>query len=252
MNVSVIQATAALSANQRWQEMITENLTSASVPGFRKQDLSFSAIQAGIMSPNNSSSISNPYANVALPKLSSSINFEPGQNNYTGVDTNVALEGPGFFEIRMPNGSTAYTRNGEFKLNAQGELINKSGAQVMGDGGPILLDMNGSRGITISPTGEVRQGEDIKGKIKVVDFNNPQLLTPVSQNCFMANNPQLQTTTPADTTMSQSFLESSNTTPILEMSNLLSSMRTYEANQKIVQLSDERAGRAISELGNPS
>src|SRR5438093_694962 len=87
MNVSLFQAAAALNANSRWQESIAQNLASSSIPGFKKQDLSFSAIQAGMMPVNPSSSPDSAY--FLLPKASVSTNFQAGQLKRTDVNTDV-------------------------------------------------------------------------------------------------------------------------------------------------------------------
>lgn len=93
----------------------------------------------------------------------------------------------------------------------------------------------------------------MKGKLRIVDFNQPNLLTQISGGCFMAsNNPNLQSTEVSQPAVRQGFLEAANTTPVTEMASLISVMRSFEANQRVIQLQDERMGRAISELGNPN
>src|SRR2546421_12269743 len=116
MNVGLYQAAAALNANGRWQDSIAQNLAAASIPGFKKQDLSFGAIAAGMKSapaPDTHSSLAT--------------NFSPGELRFTGVKTDVALEGSGFFAVQLPDGNIGYTRDGEFQTNASGELISKQG-----------------------------------------------------------------------------------------------------------------------------
>jgi flagellar basal-body rod protein FlgG len=251
MNVSLIQSAAALDANMRWQEMISSNMASSSSPGFQKQEISFSTIQAGLMGVQPGSNVSQSNQ-ILLPKASSSINFTPGQTFYTGVNTNLAITGPGFFQVQDDNGNSFYTRNGDFKLSTQGELITQNGYQVMGENGPIQVDMRNNAPISISSTGEVRQGSEIKGKVAVVEFNNLQLLTPVSDSYFAANNSAIQVNPSTSSTVNSGCVEKSNSSQSSEMANLVLSMRNFEVNQKVMQLSDERASRAISELGNPT
>ena len=83
-------------------------------------------------------------------------------------------------------------------------------------------------------------------------FGEPQRLTPITGGLFMANAPGLLPETVREPAVRQGFLEGANTSPVAEMANLITAMRGFEANQKIVQLNDERMGRAISELGNPN
>ena len=248
MNVSLYQAAAAMTADARWQEAISGNLASASIPGFKKQDLSFDAVQAGMMSQ----ATIDPRMHYILPRATSVTSFAQGELRATGVNTDVAIEGKGFFEVQLPNGATAYTRDGEFQMNSLGQLITKQGSLVLGESGPIQLDHNNPSPLSISATGEVSQGADVKGKLKVVDFTQPNLLTQISGGNFLANHPNLQPVEVSQPSLRQGFLEAANTSPVTEMASLISVMRAFEANQRIVQLQDERMGRAISELGNPN
>jgi len=237
-----------MNANARWQEAIAGNLASSSIPGFKRQDFSFDAVQAGVMSQ----ATADPRLHYALPHATMATSFAQGELRATGVDKDVAIEGRGFFETQLPNGATAYTRDGEFQINSTGQLITKQGYLVLGESGPIQLDRNNPGPLSISATGEVSQGTAIKGKLKLVDLDQPNLLTQISGGYFMANHPNLHAAAAGESSLRQGFLEGANTSPVLEMANLISVMRAFEANQRIVHMQDERMGRAISELGNPS
>ncbi|MEW6156421.1 MAG: flagellar hook-basal body protein [Verrucomicrobiota bacterium] len=249
MNVSLYQAASALNATTRWQELIAENLASSSIPGFKKQELSFAAVESGLMSKANDPAQA---AKFTMPRVRAVTNFQTGDMKYTGTKTDVALEGRGFFEVQLPNGALAYTRDGEFRLNAQGVLVTKGGFPVLGTNGTIQFDPRNPQPFSISATGEVSQGAENRGQIKVVDFNNPQLLTPTGAGYFLANDPGLQVTEVETPNLRQGYLESANTSPVQEMSNLISAMRHFEANQRIIQMQDERMSKAIHELGSPS
>ena len=238
-----------MKANARWQEVISENMASAAIPGFKKQEISFEAVRAGMLTPNKSAAIAQP---VALPASRTHMNFSAGEVRRTDGNTDFALEGPGFFEVQMANGGTAYTRDGEFKVNAQGQMVTKQGYVVMGEGGPIQLDRNNSVGITVALDGTVSQGSEVRGRLNVVSFNDPNLLTPTGGGFFLAKNPALQQDDTAQNSVRQGFLEGANTSAVNEMANLITVMRAYEANQRVVQMQDERMGRAISELGSPN
>ena len=250
MNVSLYQAAAALNGISRWQDVIGENLASSSIPGYRKQDLSFSAVQSGLM-PVASAGYG-PSASFILPQAITSINSSAGELNHTGTNTDVAIEGPGFFELQMTDGTHVYTRSGEFKFNTQGELVSKAGYRVAGDAGIIQINPKDKSPVTISDTGEVSQSGNIMGKVKLVDFNDTRLLTPISgTSFFLANNPNLRPTPVTAASLRQGFLEASNTTSVREMANLLTAMRSYEMNQRVIQINDDRISRAIGDLGNP-
>lgn len=248
VNVSLYQAASAMNANTRWQEVITENLAATSIPGYKKQDLSFSAIQSGMMS----NGASGAQQHFALPQAKTIIDFSPGELHATQSKTDVAIDGPGFFAVQMANGSTAYTRDGEFRITAQGQLATKQGYPVLGDSGPVQINLQDPSPITISANGEVSQGGEVKGKIKIVDFQQPQLLTQTGGGYFIADNPSLVPADVAQPSLRQGFLEGANTTSVAQMANLISVMRGYEANERVIQLQDERMSRAITELGNPS
>lgn len=248
MNVSLCQAAAAMNANARWQEIIAGNLASSSTPGYKKQEVSFSAIQAGLMSPSTPSSYDVAHR-FSLPLGSAFTNFQAGELKSTSVPTDLAIEGSGFFEVQLPNGGTAYTRDGELSISPQGGLVTKQGYSVISDSGPLTLDISVSAPITIAADGTVSQGNEVRGKIKLVAFPDPGMLTAIGQGCYQAP-PGLSPET-STATLRQGFLEAANTTPVTEMTNLISALRMYEANQKVIQAQDERMGRLISELGNP-
>lgn len=235
-----------MNANARWQEVISENLASASIPGFKRQDISFSAIEAGVATNQTG-----PHR-LLLPRAEVATSFAPGEIRQTDVSTDVAIDGAGFFEVRLPGGALAYTRDGEFQLNAQGQLVTKHGYQVMGKNGPIQLDIAASGPITISSSGEVTQAGEVRGSLKIVEFAEPRLLRQVSGGCFLADHPSLFPQEVEQPSLRQGFLEAANTSTVMEMANLIRVMRGFEANQKLMQVQDERMGKVISELGNPT
>lgn len=233
-----------MKANEQWQDKISENLAASSIPGFKKQEFSFASIEAGLMNVSG--------MRFQLPSVTSATSFQPGELRMTNVMTDLAIEGSGFFEVRLPNGTTAYTRDGEFHTSATGELVTKGGYQVIGDGGPIQLDPRNPGPLSISPTGEINQGKELKGRLKVVDFKDPRLLKLIGTGHFVAENPDAQPREVQAPVLRQGYLEASNTSPVTEMANLVSVMRTFEANQRIMQMQDERMGKVISELASPA
>jgi flagellar basal-body rod protein FlgF len=244
--MSIAQAANALDGCSRWQELIADNLASASVPGFKRRDVAFSLVESGAF----------PEAGLnrtfSMPRAQAISSFSHGEMRLTGVPTDVAIEGSGFFAVQLPNGATAYTRDGEFKINNQGQLVTKQGYIVLGDGGEIFLDRNATGALSIASTGEISQGDGARARLRIVDFNQPQLLTPISGGCFLAENPALAESDVVKPSLRQAFLEMSNASPSTEMVNLITVMRSFEANQRVIQLHDERMGRVISELGNPT
>jgi flagellar basal body rod protein FlgG len=244
MDVSLYSAAAAMNATERWQDLVADNLSAASIPGARQQAISFSAVQAGLMSATPGSA-SNSFV---IPSASAMTNFSQGEPKATGNSLDMMLEGPGFFAVQLPDGSKAYTRNGEFKLNAQGQLTTRQGYPVVSDGGVLTFDPNNSAPISISPDGDVSQGTDIKGKISVTEFGNTQALTMASGGFFRADSPLAQPRAATATSVRQGFVEASNTTPMQAMTSLITSMRMFESNQKVMTMQSDRMSKSIVEL----
>ena len=246
MNVSLFNAAAAINATSRWQESIAENLAASAVPGFKKQEFSFESIRAGLMAVPGAGSRDH-----VLPRGVTATNFSQGALRPTGVKTDLAIEGGGFFAVQLPNGATAYTRAGEFHISSHGQLVTKEGYPVLGEAGPIQLDPNllAANPPAISPTGQISQGAAAIGKIRLVEFNDSQLLTPTGGGYFVANHPNLLPQNAVSSSLRQGVLEAANTSTPIEMVNLISATRMFEANQRVIQMQDERMGRVITELG---
>jgi flagellar basal-body rod protein FlgF len=246
MNVSLYQAAAAMNANSRWQELISDNLADSSVPGARKQDVSFSAIEAG--SPSGQLGLNGE--RFVMPSARGVLNFSQGEINPTGVSTDFAVDGPGFIQVEMPNGTAAFTRDGEMHVNAQGQLVTKRGFAVAGDGGaPIQLDPNNSAPMTVASSGQVSQGGEAKGHIKLVEFKDAHALTVMGQGYYMSAKNGQKPTDAETTAIRQGYLEGANTSPTVEMSSLITAMRMFESNQKVLQMQDDRMGQVITSLG---
>lgn len=173
------------------------------------------------------------------------------QGNLTPTDNSfdVAIQGEGFFPINLPTGETAYTRDGTFQLNANGELVTHDGYTV---GGGITVPSD-AIDVTINASGEVlaklqRQVNlSNVGQIQLATFPNPAGLQAEGNNLF--------TETPASGTATtgtagqagygsllQGFLETSNVNAVEEISNLISAQRAYEMNSKVIQTSDDMMG----------
>lgn len=238
MNVSLYQAAAAMNAAARWQDVISENLAVGSTPGGRARGIAISSVQ------------SNPQ--FVIPAANTTVDFEQGDMRATGNPLDFALQGKGFFEVQLPNGSKAYTRDGEFHLNSQGQLTTKQGWLVMSESGTVQSDPGNPKSFTVAATGEISQGSEPKGKLKLVEFNDAQRLTQLSSGYFRADDPDLKPTSSTSTQVQQGSLEGSNISPTAQMASLIAAMRTFESNQKVVQMQDDRMGREITDLGNPN
>jgi flagellar basal body rod protein FlgG len=151
----------------------------------------------------------------------------------------------------LPNGVTALTRDGEFQQNSKGQLVTKENYPVLGNGGPIQLSRDHSGPISIAANGNISQGSELKGRLKVVSTDQPQKLTQISGGYFLANDPKTALK-PSKATLREGYLESSNTSTLMEMASMITASRSFEANQHVIQIQDDRLNRTISELGNPT
>jgi flagellar basal body rod protein FlgG len=253
VNVSLFQAAAALDANARWQEVIADNLASSSLPGFKQQQISEAAVQAGLMPASGAQNLPRYFS---VSTTSTSTDFSPGELKYTGNGTDVAIEGKGFFEVRLPNGSTALTRDGEFHKSSIGQLVTKEsypvlGVPVAGVSSPIQLNLDNAGPLSVSSTGNVNQGTQLMGRIKVTDVDKPQMLTQISGGYFLAQNPKI-IQRPSQANLREGYLEGSNSSTLMQMASMMTASRGFEANQHVIQIQDDRLNRTITELGNPT
>lgn len=244
MDVSLYQAAAAMNATERWQDMIAQNLAAAPMAGGRKSDISFSDIQAGL-GPATAGASPSYY----IPTATTYTNFRQGELRPSGNPMDFALEGPGFFTVQLPNGQTAYTRGGAFQMDSKGQLVTMAGYPVMGTGGPIHSLPGNTTPITISATGEVSQGSNQIGQLKLTQFTHPEYLTVLGADEFRADNPSAGPIDATTTKVRQGFLEGANTSPTTQMAGLVTAMRMFEANQKVMQLDSDRMSKTITDLG---
>jgi flagellar basal-body rod protein FlgG len=228
--------------------LIAENLSASSVPGSRKQEISFADVQAGLTSGGPTGQSSN-YSLTTAKKIT---NFQPGESHPTGNPMNFALEGSGFFAVKTPNGQTGYTRDGEFQLNSSGQITDKQGNLVMGDGGPLQLQSNNPGTLTVSANGDVAQGDQIIGKLKTYEFKDPNQLTMTGSGIFSANGTGALPIPSTSTKVRQGFLEAANSSPTTQMASLITAMRLFEANQKVLSLESDRMSKVITDLGSTS
>jgi len=243
MDVSLYSAAAAMNATERWQDLVAENLSSSSIPGTRQKEISFSAVQAGL-APSAPGSISN----FVMPLAGATTNFSQGELRPTGGNLDFAVDGPGFLTVTLPDGSKGYTRDGEFQLNVQGQLVTKQGYPVVSDGGSLTFDPHNPEPITVSAKGQVTQGPNSKGKIAVTEFGDLKALTTTGSGYFRADSPLAQPKPATASSVRQGFLEASNTSPTLAMASLITSMRMFETNQKVMLMQSDRMSKAINEL----
>lgn len=254
-------AASGMTAQQFNIDTISNNLANANTTGYKKvrpefQDLLYLTLQSPVV-PSGGTQASGAAASQGIfvglgvrPSGSQTI-FQQGNLQNTSNPLDVALSGPGFFVVGDESGNTSfYTRDGSFKLDAEGNLTTSDGYFVLDDsGGKITLpagahDISIAKDGTISYQAEGQTGSEEAGKIGVVQFANPAGLERVGHNLYKASaasgEPQQQSDSSSGTTSVEQYcLESSNVQVVEEMVNLITAQRAYELNSKAIQASDD-------------
>jgi len=249
MNIGMYQSAASLSALERWQDVVSRNITSGDQAAYRKRTISFSSEIAGELQADPSRPVGHDNGMpMVFPKVNSGINFVCGETQPTRRVLDVAIQGEGFFEVQRADGSKVYTRDGEFRMRPDRTLITSTGDEVLSaSGSPITLQPNAGD-LVINPNGSMTQGATPLGKLSVVKFTDNSRLTPLSGGYFGAPD-NMQAESVDAPSLLQGYVEGSNTSSLREMVDLVVISRAYEANQKMITTVDEQMGKTLDALG---
>ena len=248
MNIGLYQSASALSALERWQESVAQNMTSAQTTGFRKRTVNFSTQSAGELSSNFRPQGGHDAQPMLFPRVSTGISFVSGETHPTRREFDVAIQGEGFFAVEMPDGSRAYTRNGEFHLRSDRTLVSSAGHPVLTDGGAQINLIPGGGPRTVHRDGAMFQGETPLGKISVQRFADNSQLVPLAAG-FFAPPADVEPEAIQQPELMQGYLEGSNVASLREMVDLVLISRAYEANQKIITTVDQQMAKTLEALG---
>ncbi len=249
MNIGLYQSAASLAALERWQDNVSQNITSAQTTGYRKRTIQFSTETAGEVRPGRQGK-NGPENGVpaVFPKTSNGINFISGETMPTRRELDIAIQGEGFFEIQTPDGGKAYTRSGEFRLRPDRTLVTSSGLEVLNTNGDPFVLLPGAGNIVVNQDGTVFQGNVSLGKLSIQKFANTAALMPTSGGMFLAT-PGSGMQEVEEPELMQGYLEQSNVQPLREMVDLVLISRAYEANQKMITTIDQQMEKALQALG---
>lgn len=178
----------------------------------------------------------------------SPIDLSDGAAEPTGNPLDVAVRGEGFLVVETPAGER-YTRNGALQVDAQGRLVTSDGFPVMGEGGAIQMEP-GDTGIVIAGDGTISTDAGLRGRLALVAFEAPELLSNVGANLFAAEEPvqQPQAAGPG-TRLEQGFIERSNVRAVYEMTRLMEVSRAYTRAASTIASLTELQRNAIRTLG---
>lgn len=245
-------AATGMQAQQENMEVISNNLANANTAGFKRaraefEDLMYQTVrEPGSASGLNASSPTGVQTGLGVKTAAVQKDFATGGALITKNPLDLQIEGSGFFQVLSPDGQVAYTRDGAFKRDPNGRMIDKNGNVLQ----PEITIPSDAAGIEISPDGAVRIIQGLNsvpqqvGQIDVVNFVNPAGLKSIGKNLFtqtsasgqpIGSRPGLLGTG----YLAQGQLEGSNVNIAEEMVNMITAQRFYETNSKAIQAADQ-------------
>lgn len=221
-------------ALSRQLEVIANNMANATTPAFKAEAMQFGEylIRADDTAPLS-----------FVEDATITRDWTEGAERSTGNPLDVAIHGDALFVVDTPDGDR-YTRKGRFELDAQGRIVTAEGFVLQGDGGPIVVPAEDGE-ITIAEDGTVSNDQGTLGKIRLVRFAEPEMLTAQGFGLYRSDAAPEPAT---GSSLAQSMVEDSNVQPILEMTQLIQVTRDYQATQKMIDAEHEREMRAINNL----
>ena len=245
-------AKTGLDAQQLHMDVISNNLANVNTNGFKRsravfEDLLYQTLrQPGAQSSQQTQLPSGLQIGTGVRPVSTERIFSQGNLTQTGNPLDVAIQGNGFFQVLLPDGTTAYTRDGTFGLGADGTIVTADGYTVL----PGLQVPVAATSVTVNTSGQVQvtlQGQTTPttiGQIQIAVFPNEAGLDAQGDNLFLqtaasgapvAGNPGVT----GYGTVMQGFIENSNVNIVTEITNLITAQRAYEMNSKVITAADD-------------
>ncbi|MBI3376525.1 MAG: flagellar basal-body rod protein FlgG [Betaproteobacteria bacterium] len=245
-----------LDAQQTQLDVIANNLANVSTNGYKRsravfEDLLYQSMrEPGAQSSQLTQVPSGLQVGTGVRPVSTVRNFTQGNLQQTGNLLDLAVNGQGFFQVLMPDGTSAYTRDGSFQVDSQGALVTSNGFHVQ----PQITIPSGVTSITVGQDGIVsviRAGSTTPqqiGQLQLSNFVNPAGLKPLGQNLYResASSGTPQANAPGTNglgTISQGYVETSNVNVVEELVSMIQTQRAYEINSKAIQTSDQMLAR---------
>jgi flagellar basal-body rod protein FlgG len=252
MNPALWAAKTGLDAQQTRMTVTSNNLANVNTNGFKKsravfEDLLYQNVrQVGASTSQDTQAPSGLSLGTGVRVVATEKTYTQGNLTQTGNSLDLAVQGRGFFQILLPDGSVGYTRDGSFQTNAQGEMVTSSGYTLQ----PSITIPDGAQSVSVGTDGVVsvllagQSAPTQVGSIQLVDFVNPAGLQPRGENLLVesASSGAAQTGTPGLNglgSLAQGSLESSNVNVVEELVNMIETQRAYEMNSKAIATSDQ-------------
>jgi Flagellar basal body rod protein len=226
-------AASGLDAYGNVQEVIARNLANANTVGFKKNTISFEAV----LSQTDGVDTGNLQTNYGVDQSKGSL-------TYTGNTLDIAVDGDGFFTLETDKGMR-YTRNGQFQLSNNGEIVTSTGSKLLGQGGPLIVPKGGSQ-IAIDKLGGVNVDGKSIGKLMITNFTDLNSLVGTGDSAFAAPIESVSDDGNKKFKVAQGYLERSNVNVVMEMVDMITNMRSYEASNNVVKTFSDLMERLIS------
>lgn len=227
---------------RRQMDVLANNMANVNTAGYKRDKVQFEEHLMPIARMSDARGQDSRLSFVIDPSMYR--DFEAGGMEQTGNELDVAISGDAWFAVQTPEGER-YTRNGQFKLNANGDLVAASGDPVLGEGGPINFGPD-ENGIEIASDGTISTNLGQRGKLRLVQFADNGTLRKEGALLFSSD------TAPGaadDAKVAQGMIERSNVQPVLELTRILETVRAYEGVSKALEQTAKLRSDAISRLG---
>lgn len=256
MQNSMYTALFGALANEHRMNSIANNLANVNTTGYKTDVLSFrdtfmmyahDHIMEPQMTVRSEKLFPEPHHLSRVRLAYAKTDFEQGSLKITGAPFDVAISGSGFFKVRTEQGDF-YTRNGHFRLTAEGQVITEQGFPVLGDGGEITVPP-GVKNFTIAESGEIYGDGVLLGQIGLVGVDNPLNLEKLGGNMYRPRPGTNVEEIPAEGYVAQGFLEVSNVNAVYEMVNMIEAQRQFEAYAKVMQTTETIDKETTTKVG---
>lgn len=249
---SMYTAATGMEAQQLYMDTISHNLSNVNTNGYKRQKIEFQDLmyqtlrEPGVRNVEGTMAPSGIEVGLGVRPAATQRIFQQGSLNQTGNELDMAIQGEGFFQITLPDGETAYTRDGQFKLSSDGSLVTSNGYFIF----PQIVIPEGARDLTVSADGRfsVKLTGDTTsteiGQIEIARFINPAGLKALGNNLFALSDASGEEiiTLPGEEgsgTIQHGYVESSNVQIVDEMVNMITAQRAFEIVSKAIQVSED-------------
>lgn len=250
---SLYTAVSGMIAMENKQNTVVNNMANANTTGYKSENLVTKSFDE-VLLQNKDKLVGSTYQTNKLGNLSLgvamdgvAISFTQGDLEQSGQVGDFAIEGRGFFAIETADG-VKYTRDGQFRVNNNGELVNNAGDLVLGinNAGTLAPIYVGDSSFVIDDNNNiVVDGQVTNQQLAIADFDDYSTLSKVGDNYYEGENVAYV----QNASVHQGYLESSNVNILNEMVDMISVMRSFETNQKFVTMIDESLEKAANQIG---